>query len=600
MTHRHELTLSVTLRSPFILPGLDVAGLGIDTPALRDEAGQPLIPADQVKGLLRAAMVSLVTVGAAKREELDALFGRASPDAAGGVTASNAPERGCLITADLVAGLSPSTDPHSITRIKIDEATGAVQHGALQVVELAAPVGTDVLFTGTAILRCPPQRLERLAGLLARAWALVPAIGGAKSAGFGRVIKAAVTVATSAPLWPAVVADAEGDSLWLEVSFDRRLLVDAERLSDNVWRGSTIVPGSAIKGALARALEMAGQQPEVAGSPLGQVLSTIRIGHAFPVKDDPEKRNKTLCDLPLPQSLVQLEQGDGTILDALLVPPAHIPIGRNGAVPAYVGDWKNRARPDHLPPSAIPTLPRIHTRIGEDYTAADGDLYVDIGLSPWQDANAKKRRHWRLRVDRNGADPDWFARIIALLRGTGLDGVGTTGASAQFRNAAPPPGLDIRPVSTQDGDLWAVTLVTSALMLPGNVGDIVHAAYQEFWRQALEQPGLILRNLFVRHRLAGGYIGMRRRHYGPSVYRPFLLTEPGSVFLLQGELGAALERRLGTGLPARGANGGWATDWRACPFLPENGFGDFRLNLVDHAALGQDMHGIARVEDMDV
>lgn len=595
MTHRHELTLSVTLRSPFILPGLDVAGLGIDTPALRDEAGHPLIPADQVKGLLRAAMVSLVTVGAAERRELDTLFGRASPDAAGGVTAPNAPERGCLITADLVAEHLPPADPHSITRIKIDDTTGAVQHGALQVVELVAPVGEAVSFTGTAILRCPPEQRDRLAGLLARAWALVPAIGGAKSAGFGRVTAATVAVAASAPLWPAAVADGVGDSLWLDVSFDRRLLVDAQRLSDNVWRGSAIVPGAAIKGALARALELAGQQPEAVGSPLGQALSSIRIGHAFPVEKDGR-----LCDLPLPQSLVQLEEGDGAILDALLVPPAHIPMGRNGAVPAYVGDWKNQARPDHLPASDIPTLPRIHTRIGEGYAAADGDLYVDIGLSSWQDASAGQRRFWRLRVDRNGADPVWFARIIALLRGTGLDGVGTTGASAWFRNAAPPQGLGIGPVSPQNGDLWAVTLITPALMLPDDVGDAVQGAYQEYWRRALDQPGLILRNLFVRHRLAGGYIGMRRRHYGPSVYRPFLLTEPGSVFLLQGALAAALERRLGTGLPARGANGGWATDWRTCPFLPENGFGDFRVNLVDHAALGREMHGIARVENMDV
>ncbi len=596
MTHRHELTISVTLRSPFILPGLNVASLGIDTPALRDEAGQPLVPADQVKGLLRAAMVSLVTVGAASRQELVELFGKASPDAAGGVTASNAPERGGLITADLAADLMPPADPHSITRIKINDATGAVQHGALQVVELVAPVGQDVPFTGTAILRCPPERLERLVGLLAKAWALVPAIGGAKSAGFGRVTQARVTVAASAPLLPAAVADKAVDSVWLDVSFDRRLLVDAKRLSDNVWRGSEIVPGAAIKGALARALELAGERPEAADSPLGQALSTIRIGHAFPT----DKDRRLLCDLPLPQSLVQLEQGDGTILDALMVPPAHIPMGRNGAVPAYVGDWKNGKRPDHLPSSDMAALPRIHTRIGEGYTAAEGDLYVDIGLSPWRDATASEPRFWRLRIDRNGADPVCFARFIALLCQSGLDGVGTTGAKATFREATPPPGLNIGPVSTPTGDLWAVTLITPALMLPHDVGNALHGAYQEYWRRALDQPDLILRNLFARHRLAGGYIAMRRRHFGPSAYRPFLLTEPGTVFLLQGPLGAALKRRLGTGLPARGANGGWATDWRTCPFLPENGFGDFRLNLVDHAQLGQGMHGVARAEDADV
>ncbi|MFX9180974.1 RAMP superfamily CRISPR-associated protein, partial [Acinetobacter baumannii] len=76
---------------------------------------------------------------------------------------------------------------HRTTRVAINAETGAAKTGALQVVELVAPVGQDVEFTGKAIVRCADGQANRLVNALRRALALIPAIGGLKSAGFGEV-----------------------------------------------------------------------------------------------------------------------------------------------------------------------------------------------------------------------------------------------------------------------------------------------------------------------------------------------------------------------------------------------------------------------------
>jgi len=465
MTHRYDIAIKATLVSPFVLPGLDVVGLGVDTAALRDEAGRPLIPGDQVKGLLRAAMVSLCGVGAASKQDLTDLFGR--PSDKGG---NDDPARGALITSDLVAYDADCTPgKHRITRIKINESTGAVQNGALQVVELVAPPGAAVTFTGTASLRCAPDAAARLIDLLQKAWKLLPAIGGVKSAGFGRVQDVTLALnGTGRPLVSTAAAvSTYDDTIWLDVNFDRRLLVDAQRLSDNVWRGSSIVPGTAIKGALSRVLLPPAPKSVDVGGDAGQALQTIRIGHAFPLGP-----HDNLLDLPVPQSAVLLEtlhagdEADKCVHDVLLCPPGTVPMGPNGAVPIYQGDWKGDEDRTGLPPSSdIPRLPRIHTRIGEHYTAKDGDLYVDIGLSPWLDSAQESPRRWRLRIDRQGADMGWYQRFVDILLQQGLDGVGKTGARARFTLASKATLPMVEPIRP-GARAWAVTLITPTLMLP--------------------------------------------------------------------------------------------------------------------------------------
>lgn len=97
------------------MAAVEAASIGIDTPAMRDEVGPPIIPADHFKGLLREAFRALSEAMRPARfppsgpSEI-AIFG---PEFAGadtdgvGTSASSAtpyaPERGRLIFADLAA-----------------------------------------------------------------------------------------------------------------------------------------------------------------------------------------------------------------------------------------------------------------------------------------------------------------------------------------------------------------------------------------------------------------------------------------------------------------------------------------------------------------
>ena len=606
---RCDITLSITLVSPFLMPGLDVAALGIDAAALRDDCGKgcPIIPADQVKGLLSAACTTLAEAGveidgvAVTRTLIGRLFGRPSDEDGG---EWGAPQRGAIIFGDLTAPpqifgdlTAPPQKAASFTRVSIDGSTGAAKNGALQTVELVAPLGQRVTFSGTATVRFDPRTMpapatktaaEWVAALLHTALGVIPAVGGLKTAGFGQVAEASATMTHAEPLALPTPATALPPVVRRYVHFDRRLLVDAERVADNVWKGQEIIPGAVFKGALAERLRLAGEDTR-SGSPFGTALAAMRFSHAFPANTDGRPAGFT----PPLSLCVYADRNDklhGACAlstggpDAL---PACAASQTAPAIPRFAPDWKDAEREQVLaaigwpaPPSLTP-LPRGHTAIGKDYVAADQKLFVDVGLST-------HNQKWFLEIGQDKADPARFRDLMATLD-QGLDGIGATGARATFTDPgdAPwdwPSSFD----STRTGDgLWAVTLATPALMFrePKPGMDAV-AQYKDYWetRAGVGLEGAVLVDVFASQKLTGGYLGLRRRMYGHDRYYPFVLTQPGSVFLLSGITEEQLKALMRTGLPARAPEGVSLT-WENCPYLPENGYGAILVNAIDHARL---------------
>lgn len=505
-------------------------------------------------------------------------------------------------------------------------------------IELTAPPGTLVWFRGTLIVR--GRDPAATAALLDKAVKLIPAIGALKSVGFGEVAGAAAelrreTISDLAP--PKADAAPRGADLdrpvCLRVTFDRRLLVDADRAADNVFSGSAVIPGAVFKGALARRLALAGETPEDSEREPGKTLAAMRFGHAFPENDQGQ-----VADGILPLSLLSWDGADGRQLfgDALLVPPDQTPMGRTGpadapalAAPAYPVDWKGGWFADARMQVGLAKfddpalLARAHVKIGTDYVADEGKLYVDLGRSPWIDAAAKRRRGWVLTLSRgalaDGADLDWYHWLVAALApGQVLDGIGKTNATARFE----PSSLSspaVKPVGSAgiQARHWAVMLRTPTLMLdpfgllaqtpapaagdgpvPAGADPALFGQYAAYWRRATADQARLV-SFYAAQRLAGGYIAVRHRMYGAKTYYPFLLTEPGSVFLLAetepaGAAGLApcLDRLRLTGLPATAPASGTAPTWRTCPYLPGNGYGDFVVNAVDHAALAKEVAGV--------
>lgn len=541
---RCQARLRLELESPFLSRGLSAAGLGIDMAQARNAMGQVVLPGDMILGNLLQACRDLGL------KDAEALFGQKSEDERIDDPDSNAPRRGQINLSDLVA-----TTPEkggAITRVKIDDETGSVQSGALAVIELPYPLGQKVVFEGQMLLWLPEGEADATLAELKRALKMIPAVGGLKSVGFGWVLNADLTVERKDTLAAPQPKDIADERVYLTLTFDRPLLVDAERLAGNVFRGRAVIPGAVLKGALARRLERAGVV-------CGQDLSDVVFGHAFPLQAD----GKTLSHLPSPLSVVA-DQDGATVRDLLLEDGA-APL-LNGKAPLFAIDWKNggavRAKLGLLDDRDFEHDTRTRTAINEKTgTSEEAQLFSYAALIPGD-------CRWRCELDQGKADGKVFRTLLAMLE-QGLDGIGKTGATASI-TVAPATLPAAAPLSGQ-ADLWAVTLRTPALLNDPDAlrdGRTLLDDYKAYWAER----GATLKTFFARQWLAGGYQAMRFRT-DKTLYQPYLLTEPGSVFLLHGDLGTVLGGLLRSNLPIRPKG----LDWRTCPFMPENGYGAFDL-----------------------
>jgi hypothetical protein len=97
----------------------------------------------------------------------------------------------------------------------------------------------------------------------------------------------------------------------------------------------------------------------------------------------------------------------------------------------------------------------------------------------------------------------------------------------------------------------------------------------------------VLKRYFASQSLAGGYY-LHRRFRSQEKYSPWLLTDPGSVFLLKivqpndakqvSLVQELIERWYFSGLPPYDSS----LEWRNCPYVRENGYGEIAVNLMCH------------------
>ena len=610
---RSVYCVRVAIRSPFLFQGLTAAALGLDASAIRDEDGRPIIPADHLRGLIRAALkqIDQASDGAViVSDEIETLLGAASPevdDPAQGE--QNRPVPGRLIFSDLSAReTSPASAefaraaeqadekesavraPRLLAhRVKIDELTGAAETGMLQTVELVAPPNAVVIFQGNIIAYQDESERFDLEDLLTKALRLIPAMGALKTAGFGETVSDHCSVkelSSSAASQASAAQTGLHDNLEVSVHFDRPILVNAQRVADNVFIGSAVVPGSAIKGALAQRLDYEGLAPDETNSDIGQALSQIVISHAYPC--DEWGRD---CGRPLPLSLISdMDAGHLNVQDAL-VQSANSPMFGCEHAPAFSIDWKARQIEYACsrlgrPQSSLAALPRGHTAITDAGVADDAKLFVTIGRET-------KGHVWRFRVARNGASHAEYLTILNVLL-NGLDGLGRTDATMTFSEPRQSMLPEVHPATFNGQDAWPILLETPAVLTDPNDNRPVAERYEEYFTHVSGAPVQLL-NFFARRTLAGGYLAIRRRGYGRDRYCPFELTSEGSVFLIAGEhLEAFLSQAVLSGLPAvRRVNGTYEEmNWRECPFVPGNGYGAISVD--------GDRHQLASMEISDV
>ena len=351
-------------------------------------------------------------------------------------------------------------------------------------------------------------------------------------------------------------------------------------LGQNLFESDDCIPGAAVRGAIGELLARG-----LAFRELTANLSKVRVTHAFPATDQGARPQK------LPQSLVSY---NGQISDVALLnaPPTNLTAPPAFPIDWKHGDWKLAAQLVGWPD--IQRELRVRTAItGEQRRAADNELFAQRLVVPGE-------RKWIASVDLSRIDDaaqrTTTARQLAAIFAAGLPGIGKTKAFASITvtNQQPPaPTVSARP----DGK-FIVCLQTPALLLQpvtasaNRSPDSLKDAYAAAW-SSLCKGSLTLINFFQSNTLAGGDYLYHAFQAGQQ-YRPYLLTDAGSVFVFEAVDKAAatdcLERWLRFGLPLPPACRefyvpGGVNDidlWKHCPYLPENGYGEIGVNLSVH------------------
>ncbi|MBK6744818.1 MAG: hypothetical protein IPG66_18435 [Hydrogenophilales bacterium] len=584
MTTLHHFTLSLTLTAPFLTQSSGAAAFGLDAAVARDHLGRPILPNTLVVGNLSHAWQSMHALGVAEAEDCLTWLGTGSGDDAGHFE----PMRKSLHIDDLV-GSDPSGD-HTLQRIRVDREHSAVDKGALMIAEQPWAPGSELTFTGKVRFFGHADEAQRLTHALRAALHWAGQLGAERGVGFGAIKqtqfdKVAAPAANTAIQAPT----AHGAQLPFALAFEHPFCLAERNLDNNLFASSEVIPGGALKGALADAwAHLLGKK---AGSPieagfdsarpaLSQHYTDILFRHAIP------GTAKQAANVP-PCSLVKI--GDGQFRDiAALEEPGLI----NGQAPEFAVDWKGKDHAKVRHHFGWPNLERdLRVRTAIDIAtgrAKKAQLFAYESIVP----DGSVRWHGAILLDRvDKADQDRvMAELVSLLADLGHE-IGPLGKTKAFARLEAVTSAIAEAQPRNDG-LWIVTLQTPALLgdwreLDEAAGaEDMEALYRCYFSEASDGALELVRD-YARQRLAGGkYLHNRFRKGKP--YTPWLLTEAGSVFVLKannGDSQACVESWLSKHLPTPDwllAEASSAPAWRAIPYLPEGGYGQIAVNLPCH------------------
>lgn len=583
-TH-HTLRFELTLRSPWLVHGNAPAQFGLSATQMRDHLGNLILPGKLLVGRLRSAWHEMADFELAT-ENPDHWFGRAGPE----------PDRRARIwITDLTLTDRPATAPLARPRVAIDETSGAPDDAQLLLVEQSHPPNQDILFTGEWHAVLTPDEAPRLQRALQAGLLWHSQLGAQRSVGFGAVVAATVQATPKrTPVAPRAVP--HGAHARLVLNIPDPFCVDSHSLRGNVFVSGDTLSGGTLKGALATQLHARFGKPVHALAPhnaLARHFDALRISHAFPARSDARPA-------ALPQSLVAVER---QLLDvARLATPQLI----DGHAPSFHHDWKRPAADAARAGQgwgATGCHLRVRTAIYDEHHDLDGAPFNpllagqawDDHLFAYECRVAEGSTRWLADIHLpHGLSPAECAPVweaLADLIAPGLGPLGKTDAFAQARLTAEQahvwPQRD--PAALAGGELLTLQLNTPALLFASSqVADKAAPDLLALYRDAFHQltgGALHLSHFFASQRMAGGtYLHLRHLAQRRPAYRPLVLTEPGSVFVLKVDDAVAARpllarwQRHGLPLPARVAAEHGDT-WQDHPYLPQNGYGEIAIDL---------------------
>ena len=578
-----SLKIRLELKGPVMTKATALGGFGLDA-VMAQSDGQYYLPGTLVKGRLREAWQELQAAAPAQADwPIDEWLGLVTGNRRS-KTPSFAPSRSRIVFGDFRDPKPVQTQADTRYRIKMDEARGSVERGAFLVLEAPYASGESCIFESRAFLLARnPAEMDRMHLAVEAGLRWISSLGAEKSVGFGEVISVKIDRQSALPF----VRDTTlppGERYALRLRFTEPFAVANRRAGQNLFEGDEIIPGAALRGAIAELLKH-GLADSFAA--LANHLDAVRFTHAFPAPHVTPRPHH----YPLSLFMVASRMHDGALLQE---PPPDLP-----GVPEFDLDWKD--------PSVGPVLMgwpevnnelRVRTAIESETARARDQALFGIRLV------VPGKLEWACELDLSRiVDTGTRAVVAQQLAGifkVGLSGIGKTKAFAEpldFGVARPPP------LPAKIKGKWIVCLQTPALLLnPGGDAELrtaeqMQQAYRDVWSE-LSGNSLRLSGYFQRTTLAGGdylHNRFRRRHQ----YKPYLLTCAGSVFVFD-EVGAAaeavLQKWLKQGLPLTSGARAFYCDhappvapgdndanlWNHCPYIAENGYGEIALNLPVH------------------
>lgn len=625
MNKPYQLKVSLTVKAPLISSGGGDVTRGINRIFYRNADGDVAMQGSHIKGKLLEAMQALAHLNAVPDLDIASLFGAGSDEhhLKEGLQAEHfIPKRAALHFSDfLLEAADPQLGNGRLTRVSIDRRTGTSKENFLQTVEQLFVPGKPVSWVGTiSFFAASPEKAQAISRSLTLGLKWITALGASKGTGYGRLSEVTTSLEEWQPPETVHITADESTAYALHFQFIDDLLIGGTTRKGNYIESDPVIPGAAIKGSFARFLNrLCGANPDTlaisrenapvyAKFPLlAEYFSQLHFSHAFPVKASQAER-----PVVVPLSTVQTTAGAGTgkYFDvARLEAPK---LDANGRAPLFEIDWKSSdatvgALLGEFGWTSCEIINKTRTAIdSRTRRAQDEMLYTFQYLTPYESGYAAKsktekaqhRVKWIANLRFPGADDAVRNKMAREFTDAVRQGWHTLGKRNSRFNLTVEPGcapdkIPPPPAADLKDQLAIVTLQTDALLfdgraLAGQAGEVdLRQVYQNYWDQATGGSCELAR-FFARQKFAGGYLAKRFRLY-PSYY-PFILTVAGSVFVLNVKdlerAQTALSGLSRQGLPLPDAIRQRIprdkAAWEVCPFVPENGYGEIKINLPWH------------------
>jgi CRISPR/Cas system CSM-associated protein Csm3 (group 7 of RAMP superfamily) len=605
------LPVTLTLEGPLLTQSSSPGNPGLDAVICRNHKDEACLPGTLISGKLRQAWEELENASDGKtwfQPRIDEWLGKYAEHAL--------PRRKQLFLSDFV--LEPEQDTleqEAIRhRIAIDPDRGAVEEHQLVMIENPFISGKQYRFSGDIHFLSPDKdKADNICRHIMAGFKWFSQIGAMRTVGFGRVVKAELAEPINdflpKPARPTAPLKIQRISLRIEPQYPFCI---GGKLAENQFEPEAIISGGALLGSIATTWSyLTGQAVHDVAAindperrELRDNFSRLRISHAFPSR---ERQRPVVAPLSLVQFGAKKPLYDVAQLDG----PCLLKMGKQAYPPDFAVDWKDGEKTLKGYPwpyirrpewgwAELTTELRVRTAIDRDsLRSADEQLFSYERIIP--DGIC-----WYAELDLSRIDEDQQLLVLAQLRSLldqGIIALGKTKTPVKITFEKDPVESAVAVANPEpiNDNQWIITLQTDTLLgspekLCETSGrDELEAMYKHAWAELSDHTLRLEKNrYFARQKFFGGKhrYKMAQIQNADAYYRPWLLTEAGSVFVLKADkkdINVAQEKItewLSCGLPLSSSvcacyriNEESEQQWRQTPFIPQNGYGEIAVNM---------------------